>query len=167
MEDNNYYKIPISFFWAWFSIIVMGLLVLISGGILFILLIVPLLMYLCLKNTQYLYNEKEFIIKSGIIFKSVTTISMQKIEEINVTFLGITLVVQGKPTVLMYIKKARKELDKLQQVWREVKERTNERNEVKTSNNSNADEIIKFKQLLDSGVITQEEFDKKKQELLR
>lgn len=32
---------------------------------------------------------------------------------------------------------------------------------------SNADEIIKFKQLLDDGIITQEEFDKKKQELLK
>lgn len=29
-----------------------------------------------------------------------------------------------------------------------------------------ADEILKFKQLLDMGVITQEEFDKKKKELL-
>lgn len=32
---------------------------------------------------------------------------------------------------------------------------------------SNADEIIKFKQLLDNGVITQEEFERKKQELLK
>lgn len=34
-------------------------------------------------------------------------------------------------------------------------------------NNSSADEILKFKQLLDQGIITQEEFDKKKQELLK
>lgn len=34
------------------------------------------------------------------------------------------------------------------------------------NNNSTADEILKFKSLLDSGVITQEEFDKKKGELL-
>ena len=33
-------------------------------------------------------------------------------------------------------------------------------------NNSSADEIIKFKQLLDAGVITQEEFDAKKKQLL-
>ncbi|MEH7249764.1 SHOCT domain-containing protein [Neobacillus niacini] len=31
---------------------------------------------------------------------------------------------------------------------------------------SAADEIIKYKQLLDLGVLTQEEFDKKKEELL-
>lgn len=35
-----------------------------------------------------------------------------------------------------------------------------------SNNNSTADEIIKFKKLLDDNVITQEEFDKKKTELL-
>jgi hypothetical protein len=34
------------------------------------------------------------------------------------------------------------------------------------NNISNADEIMKFKELLDKGIITQQEFDKKKQELL-
>lgn len=32
---------------------------------------------------------------------------------------------------------------------------------------SNADEIMKFKRLLDEGIITQEEFDRKKQELMK
>lgn len=35
------------------------------------------------------------------------------------------------------------------------------------NNFSNADEIIKFKKLLDEGIITQEEFERKKQELLK
>lgn len=35
-----------------------------------------------------------------------------------------------------------------------------------TMNISNADEILKYKSLLDNGIITQEEFEKKKQELL-
>ena len=38
---------------------------------------------------------------------------------------------------------------------------------VATSQTSNADEILKFKQLLDQGIITQEEFERKKQELLK
>ena len=37
---------------------------------------------------------------------------------------------------------------------------------VEVSNKSEADELKKFKELLDSGVITQEEFDAKKKELL-
>lgn len=32
---------------------------------------------------------------------------------------------------------------------------------------SNADELVKYKDLLDSGIITQEEFDAKKKQLLR
>ena len=36
-----------------------------------------------------------------------------------------------------------------------------------SSNISQADEIMKFKKLLDEGIITQEEFEKKKQELLK
>lgn len=35
-----------------------------------------------------------------------------------------------------------------------------------SSEASSADEIMKFKELLDSGVITQEEFDAKKKEIL-
>lgn len=46
-----------------------------------------------------------------------------------------------------------------------------EKNEVKANVNqsqpiSAADEIMKFKQLLDNGIINQDEFDKKKNELL-
>ena len=38
--------------------------------------------------------------------------------------------------------------------------------EITTKNPSSADEIAKFKKLLDDGVITQEEFDAKKKQLL-
>ena len=42
----------------------------------------------------------------------------------------------------------------------------NQKSNESVKNNS-ADELIKYKQLLDSGVITQEDFEKKKEELLR
>lgn len=38
---------------------------------------------------------------------------------------------------------------------------------VNSYQSSNADEILKFKQLLDEGIITQDEFERKKQELLK
>lgn len=38
---------------------------------------------------------------------------------------------------------------------------------IKSTNISSADEILKFKQLLDQGIISQEEFERKKQELLK
>ena len=42
-----------------------------------------------------------------------------------------------------------------------------EANETSVTNNSNIDEITKYKELLDKGILTQEEFDKKKKELLK
>ena len=42
-----------------------------------------------------------------------------------------------------------------------------ESKKIESSSLSNAEEIMKFKQLLDNGIITQEEFEKKKQELLK
>ena len=56
-------------------------------------------------------------------------------------------------------------------VYKDIQRRISE---AKNNNNptrvvqqvSAADEILKYKQLLDAGVITQEEFDKKKAELL-
>lgn len=47
----------------------------------------------------------------------------------------------------------------------EEKEKKNKNNETSTSTSS-ADEILKYKNLLDSGIITQEEFDAKKKQLL-
>ena len=38
--------------------------------------------------------------------------------------------------------------------------------EKKSNKISDADEILKFKKLLDEGIITQEEFEKKKKQLL-
>ena len=45
-----------------------------------------------------------------------------------------------------------------------VEQRTNKVNRVE--NNQNIDQLLKYKELLDSGAITQEEFEQKKRELL-
>ena len=45
-----------------------------------------------------------------------------------------------------------------------VEQRSNKVNRVE--NNQNIDQLLKYKELLDSGVITQEEFEQKKRELL-
>ena len=42
----------------------------------------------------------------------------------------------------------------------------NNKDNTQIIQNSSADEIKKFKELLDSGIITQEEFDAKKKQLL-
>ena len=63
----------------------------------------------------------------------------------------------------------------LNEIYEELNKQLMERQDKKTdapapvvtvSNQSNADELKKYKELLDSGVITQEEFDAKKKQLL-
>lgn len=49
---------------------------------------------------------------------------------------------------------------------KEVNDNDSSRNENTDEKFSVADELLKIKQLLDMDVITQEEFDKKKQEIL-
>ena len=52
-------------------------------------------------------------------------------------------------------------------IERQIKQETNNTNTIKHEiPQNNADELKKYKELLDSGVITQEEFDAKKKQLL-
>lgn len=58
-----------------------------------------------------------------------------------------------------------------QEIFKEISKLLNARQDKMPkqeaiNNNSNADELKKYKELLDSGVITQEEFDAKKKQLL-
>lgn len=61
----------------------------------------------------------------------------------------------------------RKEMpDFIDAEFTDLEENAAEENKGKNAGYSAADEILKYKQLLDMGVLTQEEFDKKKEELL-
>lgn len=60
---------------------------------------------------------------------------------------------------------ARQIYNKCKSTFEEAKSKLSQTNK-ETFASSNADEILKYKQLLDMGVITQEEFDKKKKQLL-
>lgn len=168
MEEKNiikYYKIPINMAWFWYWLIITGLFTLLSAGILFIFLAIPLVIYFQLKNTEYLYDEKEFIIKKGLFFKTYKTVSMQKIEEINTIFTWITLIVQGKPTTLTHIKNPKEELYKLQEVWKRTK--NNKESNALKDELDNLSKIERLANLKEKGIITQEEFDEKKKQLLK
>ncbi len=57
--------------------------------------------------------------------------------------------------------------NKSEEIYKYILQKISENKDVEITNNSSADEIMKFKQLLDDGIITQEEFERKKQELLK
>lgn len=88
--------------------------------------------------------------------------------EQNLGLFGSTTTEAAKDSNTLILRAFNKEkVKESEEIYSYILQKISESKNVKTSNNSNADEIIKFKQLLDSGVITQEEFNKKKQELLR
>ncbi len=121
MENNTYYKIPISMFKFWFWLIIMLIFIAISGGLLFPILIIPAIIYLKLKNTEYLYNNKELIIRKGLINKLNRNIALNKIEEININLKILNLVVQARPISLTNIKNINEEADKLIKVWNKIR----------------------------------------------
>ena len=57
--------------------------------------------------------------------------------------------------------------NKSEEIYLYILQKISEIKKEGTLNNSNADEIVKFKQLLEEGVITQEEFESKKKQLLK
>lgn len=60
----------------------------------------------------------------------------------------------------------KKELPLVLEIKEYVEYRINSKTSTKTTSISVADEILKFKELLDQGILTQEEFDAKKKQLL-
>lgn len=119
---NEYYNIPISMgiFWLWF--VLMLFFTIATMGILFILLIVPLIVFFQLKKIIYKYNEKEFVISRGIVFKIRHNIAMSKIEAISMNMGILTLTVQATPIMLPDIKKPEVEMEKLIKVWNKARE---------------------------------------------
>lgn len=117
MKKDKYYEIPISMFWFWFWLVITIIFTVISMGVLFFLLIIPVIVYLQLKNMKYLYSDKELIIKKGLIFKSYRNIAINKIEEINIKLGLLNLIIQAKPISLANIKRLNVEADKFIQIW--------------------------------------------------
>lgn len=141
-----------------------------------------------LKNTKGMFSPKNslngvvVITNSRVIFCSsiignvnVKQMLIKDITSIDESINGLTkmgqLRIQGiTETFLINIYK-QKISDELKEILYKVQETQKQSNNVvhdtKFNNISSADEILKFKQLLDEGIITKEEFENKKQELLK
>ena len=87
----------------------------------------------------------------------------------NVGFLGSTRLEAAKDANSLILRAFNKEIpQKSEEIYNYIIKRIEECKVNHVNNNfSQADEILKFKRLLDDGIITKEEFDKKKQELLK
>ena len=88
----------------------------------------------------------------------------------NLGFLGVTTTNPAKDSNTLILRAFNKEIpNKSEELYQYIIERMSECKKTNISDNtkfSEADEIMKFKKLLDEGIITQEEFERKKKELL-
>lgn len=88
----------------------------------------------------------------------------------NLGFLGVTTTNAAKDSNTLILRAFNKEIpNKSEELYQYIIERMSECKKTNISDNtkfSEADEIMKFKKLLDEGIITQEEFERKKKELL-
>ena len=81
---------------------------------------------------------------------------------------GNTTLEASKDPNALILRAFNKEIpNKSEEIYSYILQKISENKNAGTLSNSNADEIMKFKQLLDEGIITQEEFERKKQELLK
>lgn len=87
----------------------------------------------------------------------------------NIGFLGNTTLEASKDPNTLILRAFNKDIPKeSEEIYNLILKKIKDSKINVTQNNiSNADEIIKFKKLLDEGIITKEEFEKKKQELLK
>ena len=128
-----------------------------------------------LKNSIYVFivvTNKRIIFCSSVLGNTkIKQILIQDINSIDENINGLTKIgqlrIQGITesfVINIYksgiINELRTNIYKAQKVQKKINNISN------NSNISNADEILKFKNLLDKGIITEQEFQKKKQELL-
>ena len=99
-----------------------------------------------------------------VLYKDITRIETQDflwVKAWNI-YIGSSIALMIEPDVN---KTKFREFDvRFQKRWQEVKQENSK--PIMITSVSNADEIKKFKELCDAGIITQEEFEKKKKQLL-
>ena len=138
------------------------LLLSICGGI----TLIGLFIFFLLKSMEIVVTDKR--VHGRTYFGKRVDLPLDSVSSVGSAWLkGITVATSSGKISFLLIKNAREiheEIKKLL-IERQEKEKTAQPEKVSAAA-SVADELKNYKELLDSGIITQEEFDKKKKELL-
>jgi hypothetical protein len=130
----DYYYIPISKFIFYCWLVIAILLMLISFGALFIILLFPLYFWLINKKTKYYYNNDKLIVEKGLFNKSQNIVPIYRIVNItaiqNIFGYGKIFIKDKEQTIILInVQKPKDEMIKLIDVWEKAK-KDNVRNEV-------------------------------------
>lgn len=129
---------------------------------------VLLVIYLILKRLKYSITVTNMRVY-GITRKRRVDLPLDSISAIGMSsFKGIEVGTSSGKLRFKFIKNQKEIISVLSDliVARQSEKNNNVPRSENSTTNSNADELKKFKELLDDGIITQEEFDKKKKQLL-
>ncbi len=128
--------------------------------------VIPMLIYFWLHSYEMTVTDKRIYGKGAwgkrvdLPVDSVSAISTIRILK------GVAVATSSGKIKFLVIKNSNAIYDVLNNLLIERKEKKNETATVTASNVDEAEQLKKYKDLLDSGVITQEEFDVKKKQLL-
>lgn len=118
-------------------------------------------------NKRFVMAQKQTI---GEVFQTVYLDNINDVTFKSGMLGGIVTIDTIKEVFNVYIDKdsAKKVNSKILDILHDLKEQKTEKTVVKENSVvSTADEILKFKQLLDAGIITDDEFKKKKEQLMK
>lgn len=132
--NNSYYTIEINFFWFYLWLVISVLCTIVSFGILFIMLIIPLYYYVVLKNSKYYYNDEKIIIETGFFIRDQIIIPLYKINSIRaqdnfLNFGTIYIKEKDRTIYLKYVNNSKNEMMELVEKWEKAK-KENVRNEI-------------------------------------
>ena len=126
------------------------------------LLLITILFYLWMSKFELIVSEKRVYGKAA--FGKKVDVPLDMISAVGTSFLkGVDV---GTSSGKIHFKLAKNQ-DTIHRILsRLLIERQQAKSDIKPQPLSNTDELKKYKDLLDSGVITQEEFDAKKKQIL-
>ena len=116
-------------------------------------------------------NKRVIMAQQRVIGQVVQSVLLKNLNDITANSglaLGVITIdtIKEKFNVCVDSRSANKICEKVHEVLLSMEDSRTTQPQVQIQQNSSADEILKYKNLLDMGVITQEEFEQKKKQLL-
>lgn len=126
--------------------------------------IISLIFYWCMSKVEIVVTNKR--IYGTAIFGKRVELPLDMVSAVETQlFKGIGISTSSGVIKFLMIKNANEMREKISELLVERQGKNNKAN-IQSTNNSSADEIKKYKELLDDGAITQEEYERKKKEIL-
>lgn len=157
-SKGGYSVVYVSSFWE-FPYVYIAIGCLAISALLLIFYFMTSKMYLLITN-KHVCGRTYFGRKIDVPVDSISSVS-------STLFKGVSITAASRKTSFLLIENSEKMRSLLYQLLTDKQNRTMKENISNVASpTSNADELKKYKELLDSGVISQEEFDSKKKQLL-